>query len=491
VWERASPPLHCAALCQLTGCYHLIPVLLTITNRQSPATDLGFLLHKHPNHLHKLELSFGNAYVFYPEASDKSCTAALLLDIDPIGLVRNRRGPAGEGGLLAQYVNDRPYAASSFLSVALARVFGTAMSGRSKSRQELADSALPLSAHISALPSRGGEQAIRGLFEPLGYTVHIKDHVLDANFPEWGSSPYFTVDLSGKVRLQDLLSHLYVLIPVLDAEKHYWVGDDEVEKLLRRGEGWLASHPAKEMIVRRYLKHRSHLTREALARLADEDQPDPEAIAEKKEGEEAAIEAPLKLWEQRIGAVISAIRSVDAKRVLDLGCGEGKLLKPLLAERHLTELVGMDVSYRSLEIAAERLNLDRLPSLVRERVRLLHGSLMYRDSRLARFDAACVIEVIEHLDAPRLAAFERVLFEHARPKHVVLTTPNSDYNVRFATLPAGQFRHKDHRFEWTRAQFAEWASSIQSRFGYSYRILSVGPDDPEVGPPTQMGVFSL
>jgi 3' terminal RNA ribose 2'-O-methyltransferase Hen1 len=465
-------------------------VLLTITNHHKPATDLGFLLHKHPAHLHTVELSFGNAYVFYPEATEERCTAALLLDIDPLGLVRSHRGPSGGGGSLDQYVNDRPYVASSFLSVALARGFATAMGGRSKSRQELADQPLPLTVRLSAVPARGGDAIIRSLFEPLGYTVRTQAHLLDEKFPEWGDSPYFAVELSAKVRLQDLLTHLYVLMPVLDAEKHYWVGDDEVEKLMRRGEGWLATHPAKEMIVRRYLKHYRHLTRDALARLAEEDQPDPEAAAEKKETEEEAIEAPLKLWEQRIGAVISVLRSLDAKRVLDLGCGEGKLLKPLLAEKQLAEIVGMDVSYRSLEIAKDRLNLDRLPPKQLERIKLLHGSLMYKDTRLAGFDAACVIEVVEHLDPPRLAAFERVLFEQARPQYIVLTTPNADYNVRFATLPAGQFRHKDHRFEWTRAQFAAWASSIESRFGYRARFLPVGTEDPEVGAPTQMGVFS-
>ena len=107
-----------------------------------------------------------------------------------------------------------------------------------------------------------------------------------------------------------------------------------------------------------------------------------------------------------------------------------------------------------------------------------------------RFDAAAVIEVIEHLDAPRLAAFERVVFDFARPATVVITTPNADYNPLFPTLPAGQMRHRDHRFEWTRAEFARWAEGIASRFGYSVRIQPVGPEDAALGAPTQMGIFS-
>jgi 3' terminal RNA ribose 2'-O-methyltransferase Hen1 len=466
-------------------------VLLTITNHQSPATDLGYLLHKNPSRTQSFELSFGHAHVFYPEATADRCTAALLLDVDPVGLVRNRRGPSGEGGTLAQYVNDRPYVASSFMSVAIAQVFASALGGRSKSHQELAETQIPLSARISVLQCRGGEDLIRRLFTPLGYQVLIQHHGLDERFPEWGESAYYTVELSATTRLQDLLTHLYVLIPVLDAEKHYWVGEDEMEKLLRHGEGWLTSHPEKELIVRRYLKYQHSLAREALERLREEDQPDPDVAEEKHANEEQAIEKPLRLWEQRLGSVVAMLKAGGAKRVLDLGCGEGKLLRELMAHREFQHLLGMDVSFRSLEVASERMHLDRLPPMQKERIHLLHGSLMYKDKRLSGYDAACVVEVIEHLDPPRLAAFERVLFEHARPKQAVITTPNSEYNVRFETLPAGQFRHKDHRFEWTRPQFRAWADSICSRFGYTVQFLPVGPEDPEVGSPTQMGVFTL
>lgn len=466
-------------------------MLLTITSHHAPATDLGYLLHKNPSRVQSFELSFGNAHVFYPEATNERCTVALLLDVDPVGLVRNRRGPAGEGGTLAQYVNDRPYVASSFMSVAIAQIFASALGGRSKGRPDLVEARIPLTARISVLPSRSGDDLIRRLFVPLGYQVQIQRHGLDERFPEWGESSYYTVELSSITRLQDLLTHLYVLIPVLDAEKHYWVGDDELEKLLRHGEGWLAGHPEKEVIVKRYLKYQHSLAREALQRLTEDDGPDPDTAEKIHTNEEQAIEAPLKLWEQRLGSVVAVLKAAGAKRVLDLGCGEGKLLRELLEHREFQEVLGMDVSHRSLEIAADRLHLDRMPPMQKERIRLMHGSLMYKDKRLAGYDAACVVEVIEHLDAPRLAAFERVLFENARPKQVLVTTPNSEYNVRFSTLPAGQFRHKDHRFEWTRPQFHSWAESITSRFGYSARFLPVGPEDAEVGSPTQMGVFSL
>lgn len=301
---------------------------------------------------------------------------------------------------------------------------------------------------IAVAPCRTGEAFIRSLFEPLGYAVKTERHSLDERFPEWGEGFHYTITIAGEKRLRDLLTHIYVLIPVLDTEKHYWVGDDEVEKLLRKGEGWLAAHPEREAIAARYLRYDRRLTRDALARLAEEDAPDPEAVEQVHTNEELEIEAPMRLWEQRIGAVLSAIRAVNAKTILDLGCGEGKLLKPLLHDKAFERIVGMDVSWRSLETARRRLYMDQMPEAQRKRIELMHGSLMYRDKRLEGFDAATVIEVVEHLDAPRLAAFERVLFECAQPKSAIITTPNLEYNVKFETLPAGQFRHKDHRFEW-------------------------------------------
>lgn len=465
-------------------------MILTITTTHSPATDLGYLLYKNPGRLHTFSLSFGQAHVFYPRATSEECTAALLVDVDTVGLVRRRQGPEGDGGLLSQYVNDRPYAASSLLSVAISRVFGSALSGGCRERPELAEAAIPLEARLPVLPARGGEETIRRIFEPLGYSVQSERLSLDDRHPEWGESPYFDVTLRRTCRLADLLNHIYVLIPVLDDEKHYWVGEDEIEKLLRRGEGWLGSHPERDLIVERYLKRQRRLTREALARLMDDEAQDPAEQESSAVAEEEEVERRSGLNEQRLGAVVAALRDSGARSVMDLGCGEGKLIRALMADRQFDRILGMDVSYRSLERAGEALHIDRLPERQRGRLELIHGSLMYRDSRLSGFDAAAVVEVIEHLDEARLAAFERVVFEFARPASVVLTTPNVEYNTRFATLPAGTLRHRDHRFEWTRSEFRQWAESVAARFGYNVRFVPVGDEDPDIGAPTQMGVFT-
>ena len=465
-------------------------MLITINNTRPPATDLGYLLHKNPDRVQSFDLSFGKAHVFYPEATNESCTAALLLDVDPVALVRTRRGPSGEGGALDQYVNDRPYVASSFLSVAIARVLASALGGSSKGRPELVDQPLPLVARITVLPCRGGEDILKRLFEPLGYTVRAEHHTLDEKFPEWGESNCYTVELEQEISLQKLLTHLYVLIPVLDAEKHYWVGQDEVDKLLRHGEGWLQAHPERELIVKRYLRYQKHLATEALARLIGDEEANPEAEQEKKAEQEEAIEKPILLNQLRLEAVTQAVTASGASHVIDLGCGEGRLLRELLKHKQFQEIAGMDVSHRSLEVASERLHLDTMPPKQKERIRLFQGSLMYKDKRLAGFEAATVVEVIEHLDPPRLAAFERVVFEHAKPNTIIITTPNVEYNVRFETLPAGQFRHKDHRFEWTREQFQSWAEGLAQRYGYAVVFSPIGNEDAEVGAPTQMGVFT-
>ena len=465
-------------------------MLITINNTRPPATDLGYLLHKNPDRVQSFDLSFGKAHVFYPEATNESCTAALLLDVDPVALVRTRRGPSGEGGALDQYVNDRPYVASSFLSVAIARVLASALGGSSKGRPELVDQPLPLVARITVLPCRGGEEILKRLFEPLGYTVRAEHHTLDEKFPEWGESNCYTVELEQEISLQKLLTHLYVLIPVLDAEKHYWVGQDEVDKLLRHGEGWLQAHPERELIVKRYLRYQKHLATEALARLIGDEEANPEAEQEKKAEQEEAIEKPILLNQLRLEAVTQAVTASGASHVIDLGCGEGRLLRELLKHKQFQEIAGMDVSHRSLEVASERLHLDTMPPKQKERIRLFQGSLMYKDKRLAGFEAATVVEVIEHLDPPRLAAFERIVFEHAKPNTIIITTPNVEYNVRFETLPAGQFRHKDHRFEWTREQFQSWAEGLAQRYGYAVVFSPIGNEDAEVGAPTQMGVFT-
>ncbi|WP_433275153.1 3' terminal RNA ribose 2'-O-methyltransferase Hen1 [Pseudonocardia xinjiangensis] len=463
-------------------------MLLMLTTTAEPATDLGYLLHKHPDRAQAFPVAAGTAHVFYPLADQEECTAALLLDVDPVALVK---GGATTGFTLGQYVNDRPYVAGSLLAVALGSVFSSAMKGRCAARPELAARPIPLSVRIPTLPCRDGRELVERLFTPLGWQVVADPVPLDPQFPEWGDSRYLDTTLTGEMRLADALSHLYVLLPVLDGSKHYWVGQDEVDKLLRAGAGWLAAHPERTLISRRYLAHQRPYVRTALERLADADDTDvaelDDALAEPVAT--AVPERPEPLAVQRRHSVLGVLKELGARRVLDLGCGNGALLRELIADRELTEIVGIDVSASALEAATRAVALDRMAERQRERITLRQSALTYTDQTLAGYDAAVLMEVIEHVDESRLPALEHAVFAAARPAAVVVTTPNVEHNVRFDSLEAGRMRHSDHRFEWTRAQFREWSGAVAARHGYTVGFRPVGPDDPDVGPPTQLAVF--
>jgi 3' terminal RNA ribose 2'-O-methyltransferase Hen1 len=447
-------------------------VLLTITTTHRPADELGYLLGKHPDRVHRVELGFGGATVVFPEVGPRRCTAALIVDVDPVGLVRRATGAGGsapDGVSLGQHVNDRPYAASSLLSVGIGRTLGSALHGRCRDRPELATTPIPMELAVPAV--RDADQLAERLFAPLGWDV--------SRTPV--GPVHAALRLTGIHRLADALSHLYVLLPVLDDSKHYPVGEDEAAKLLRAGESWLAGHPERELISGRYLRHRRRLTVPMLAALGVE--PD----------DEPGTSRPTPLRERRRAAVLAALRAAGARRVLDLGCGDGALLAELLPDPGFTEVVGMDTSTVALRRAERRLRLDELAPAARDRVRLLHGALTYRDTRLAGCDAAVLMEVVEHVEPERLPAVAAAVFGTAVPTTVLLTTPNREYNARYPGLagssPTGM-RHPDHRFEWTRAEFADWCAAVAELYGYRVRLDGIGDADPDLGTPTQLAVFT-
>jgi 3' terminal RNA ribose 2'-O-methyltransferase Hen1 len=448
-----------------------------------PATDLGHLLHKHPDRVQSVAVAAGEAHVFYPEATAARCTAALLLEVDPIALVRggkHERKHSKYSGELAQYVNDRPYAASSMLAVALKEAFRTALTGRCEARPELAEREIPLEIRVPALRCKGeGAELANRMFAPLGWNVTAS--VISLDPPEWGDSPYLDLRLNGELRLKDALNHLYVLLPVLDDAKHYWVSTDEVDKLIRAGGDWLASHPEKALITGRYVAHQRSLTESALARLAvaeDSEDTEPEALDNE--------ERPLSVLRRE--AVMAVLRELKARTVGDFGCGAGALTRDLLASREFDLVVATDVSARALHLAAARLRLDSMPE--RPRLKIFQSALTYRDDRLAGLDAAVLMEVIEHVDPARLPALEQSVFGFAAPGAVVVTTPNAEYNVHFENLPPGAFRHRDHRFEWTRAEFASWARRVATDYGYQVGFRDVGAKDARTGSPTQLALFT-
>ncbi len=473
-------------------------MLVTITTRGDAAPDLSHLLHKHPGRAQSFDLSVGTAYVFYPADTPDECTAALLLEVDAIALARSKRYGA-DAQALSRYVNDRPYASTSMLALAIGQVFRSAMGGRSTSRPERAAEPMDLELGLTSVPSEvdehGAGLATR-LFAPLGWDVEETRRLLDDTRPEWGDAATVGLRLRGRVRLADALRQLTVLLPVLDDAKHYWVGDDEVGMLLRRGEGWLAEHPLRELITTRSLAHQRSLVDDATGRLlgldgtagdgGSVDAPVDEAPAD----DDGATDRPeTPLYRRRAEAVLTALADVQAHTVADVGCGEGALLRHLFADRSFTTIIGTDVAPRELARAERRLRPDDVSDEQRARVRLLQSSVTYSDDRIAGLDAVVLMEVVEHVDPERLPALEASVFQAARPAAVVVTTPNAEHNVRFASLAAGRFRHPDHRFEWTRDEFRTWAQGVGDRHGYTVEHRPVGDDDPEVGPPTQLALF--
>ncbi len=462
-------------------------MLLSITSRTPDSRDLGYLLHKNPANVHMTDLAYGKATVFFSKATPEETTAHLLVEIDPVGLVRGKGARQG-GWALGQYVNDRPYAASSFLSTAISRCYGTAMGGRCEKRPELPDTSLDLTIRIPALPLAGDTDRVRSLFEPLGYEVEIVRPLLDPEFPGWGEARYGDVTLAIRAPLAQVLRHLFVLIPSLDSIKHYWIGQDEIEKLLAKGEGWLSDHPQCEWITTRYLKFRRSLVSEALERLAPESEDDEEEDPDEKSVPE--VERFLSLHEKRLDRVTELVASLQPDTLVDLGCGGGKLLLRLLRKTKVPDMLGIDVDSRSLEIAAKRLRLESLPDKQRIRVKLAQGALTYRDPRIEGRDVATLVEVIEHVEPERLDSLERILFEHARPGTLIVTTPNREYNALFETLAKDKLRHADHRFEWTRAEFHGWAERVSSENGYSFVIEPLGDVDETHGAPSQIAIFT-
>ncbi len=454
-------------------------MLLTVTTTHSPATDLGYLLHKHPAKLQTVDLSFGQAHVFYPAADETKCTAALYVDVDAVGLMRGRSRQAQQAFALGQYVNDRPYVASSLVSVAIAKTFGSALNGRCNDRPELVHKAIPLELTVSAVPtSGGGTEILERFFAPLGYGVTSTPIASDEAFPDWGESDYRSLRLRGTVRLADALTHLYVLLPALDGDRHYYIGEAEVAKLLARGKGWLDSHPHREEITRRYLLGFRELTSSA-----------GEGFAERSERPKVKMDEPKHdLHDERLSRVRDLLVASGARSVIELGCGSGKLLRKLLAVGQFERIGGCDVDTRELDRAEEYLHVATFSPRQTERLIIFQAALTYRDERFEGYDAAALVEVIEHLDSERLRSLEQVVFGRARPGTVVLSTPNAEWNQVFGARGKAM-RHKDHRFEWTRAEFRIWAEGIGERHGYTVAFEEVGYLHPEFGGATQIGVF--
>ena len=459
---------------------------LKITTTDTNASNIGYVFHKHPERYQKEKLSYGEAHIFYPEVSEQKCSFAMLIDINSIQLTRNLQKSNYSGSFkLGDYVNDRAYVASSFLTAAIAKVLSSALNGKCSYDNTLATKKWNLTIQVGIVKAKGGEEQIKNYFEPLGYEVCINSFYLDEDFKNWGKSPYFKIELKASKTVQEVLSQLYVLLPVLDNNKHYFVNEMEVEKLLNKGGEWLKNHPAKEIITKKYLRYKKSYTRLAFEHLIGEETSENSDKVEL----ETMVEKKLSIHGVRLHTVKDTLAKLGVQELADLGCGEGKLIRLLLREAQFKRILGMDVSYQTIEMAKKRLKYDELPLRLKEKLSLFQGSLTYRDKRIEGIEAVSLVEVIEHLDTTRLEALQRVVFEYTKPKYAIITTPNREYNVLFESLPEGKFRHSDHRFEWTRKEFETWANKIANRHAYKVSFEPIGDEHEIHGAISQMAVF--
>lgn len=464
-------------------------MLFTLTCTGPHAPRLPELFNRNPQELHTVTLSAGRVHLFFPELTSERVTAAFLLDLEPAGVERRPRGGMHAPKLVADILHDRAYISSATLISALGPLLEPILEPCGKTARAGCQQSLPLEAHLHAVTCRrGGVALLQRLFVPLGFELHAEPLVPMAQ--QGGGSYVWQLVLKRECPLQVFLRHLYLLTAVMDDDAPEWEREDEAERLLTLGETWLSDHPEQAWILERGRSIRRRLLHpglEPLLSMAGERPVD--RLRALEPGLEARLEAGLNLVSRRLQAVVRVLEQQRISRVGDLGCGEGRLLKELLARPQFKRIVGLDVAVECLERASRRLRLDQLPEAQADRVQLLHGSVLYYDKRLEGLEALTLLEVLEHIDPEKLPLVEEVLFEGLRPPLVIVTTPNQSFNGRLEGLLAGQLRHSDHRFEWTREQARRWAEGVSYRHSYRFQLEELGERDLEVGAPTVMVIF--
>lgn len=450
-------------------------MLLTLRVTGPHAADLQVLLDKSPDKLHSTSLPLGVVHVFFPEASPDAATVALLVNVDAVAWSSNE-SPAGFA-----------LANAATLSAAIAHVFSMALAARSPARPDLVTAMLPIEVRLSSFAVSRGTDDARALFAPLGYDVEVTEDALVESSTTQEHLVRHSVRLTKLAPLYEVLSHMYVLGPIVDDHAADPVLTAEREALLLHAEGAARGHPLAERITQAYAMRRTSETSAAVERLLVADSLGAPTNAD-------ATNVPTLLDDARIDAIVYELREVAAQSVVDLGCGDGKLLARLVREKALTRIVGLDVSYRLLDAASARMKLDRRGTKKSERLELLHGSLFYADSRLRGFDAAVLADVLQHVAADRLGDIEHVVFHDAQPKTIIVMMNGSGVwgagSRRLPEAPNAQPAREQSAptdpHAWSTNQFDAWASGVSERCGYRVRLLSIGSSHL----PTRMAVFS-
>lgn len=485
------------------------------------AKMLSFLLSKNPQNLYDRSEKGYRVRLTYTVFTDTEVEAVLIVTPDPVELVKNSPDVYD----ITQYINDREFVTSSLFCSYARSALGTALNGRPKEEySEWVNHAFNLTISFGPVASDLPDAVINDLFEYLGYEVTIERGQADYRFQLKERSSARFISISGLSTVQAALKQLFVLIPVLDNYKHYYLSEQEIDKLQRYGEGWLDRHPLRELIIKRSLRFQDLIDqaaliygdkrweqpaegynvwkpavgREEIAKTAEikgieelEELEELDGIdeAERLDGESARESAPfVSLNEQRYQAIVKIVENIPAKQTLvDFGAGEGKLSVRLGFIPGVKEILAVEPTERAQLRAIERFDkAARREAFVKPIP--VWGSLFYYDERLRCKDVMILCEVIEHIDEYRLPGTMECLFKEYQPKTLIVTTPNAEYNA-FYQMPE-KMRHKDHRFEWTRQEFSEWCNGWANLYPYEVQIEGIGDQTEEYGQPTQTAIFT-
>ncbi|MDN4617361.1 3' terminal RNA ribose 2'-O-methyltransferase Hen1 [Paenibacillus sp. PsM32] len=477
---------------------------LTIKATGEHANMISHLLAKNPHNLYDRTEKGARVRLVYTSFEPHDTEAILFVTPDPIELVKGTPDHYD----ITQYINDRELAVSSLFCSYIRPALGTALNGKPKADyMNWVDYQFDLQMTFGPVASDLPDHVVESLFQPLGYEVQMERGEIDYSFDLKNRSTVRHIQISGQQTLQQMLRQVYILIPVLDNYKHYYINEDEIERLRRYGEGWLSTHPQHDLMIKRSLRfaplikeYEQQVANDAsmdtlLTEISTHSVEDATAQAESAEpleiidGLETTIEPPVvRLNELRYRAIVEQVSLLpQRKQVIDFGAGEGKLSVRLGQIEGVEQVWAVEPSMQSQLRAIDR--FAKLEGRTDDVIPVITtGSLFYRDERWIDQDVIILCEVIEHINEVRLPQVIHTLFTDYRPQTLIITTPNREYNEVY-DMDTEEIRHADHRFEWTRAEFEQYCTQwIQNR-PYTFTISGIGEKHEQYGQPTQMVVF--
>ena len=492
---------------------------LTVKAAGPHAGMISHLLAKNPHNRYERNEKGARVRLIYSAFAEEKIEFTIFATPDPIDLVKG----SPHSYDITQYINDREFVVSSLFCSYIRPALGTALNGKPKADYaDWVEHVFPLEVTFGPVASNLPDAVIESLFTALGYEADIERGAAEYTFDLKSRSSVRNIRVSGQATLQQMLRQLFILMPVLDDYKHYYIGTEEIDKLQRYGEGWLQDHPQQELIIKRalrfapliadYRKLAGDNVQKAAVNLLDTNTTDTDAntlqqpgneqittgITASQQGEADTLSSsadvqetavpPIRLNELRYQAIVDQVSSLPRRRsVVDFGAGEGKLSVRLAGIEGVEQVYAVEPSaYAGLRA------LERFGKLEREGQqivpRLVTGSLFYRDDQWAGQDVIILCEVIEHINEHRLPQVMATLLDEYHPETLIMTTPNREYNAVYE-MEEQEIRHTDHRFEWTRAEWADHCQDWVSGRPYEVSLHGIGDISEIHGQPTQMAVF--